>query len=519
MKNIFKIAVVSLGVAAIGITGCKKSFLDRNPSNQAATDDVFKTIEGFEAAVQGMHRMIYEVVDHDVFGIPSMAITWDLMGEDFIPSGYGAGWFVTQYRYNDARNGSGAGSYMWTFHYRLINNANQILSRIDAMNFDPDRKAYVKASALFYRAYAYFNLAQCYMHTYAGSTSRPTGEEPIPAPINFVGEYKKAPCVPIYTAPTQSPNPRATVEEVYSRITTDLGEAITLFTGSTTARSDKSELNLSVAQGLRARVALVMQDWDIAASMAHEARQGYPYMNSPAQIYDGFTNAANGEWIWGSIINTEQNGIYASFLSHLDFYMGGYASLGMQKKMNSQFLATTGELSIDSTDLRRQWWRTREQVTAQKLPITPNGQVKFHARSPGNWAADFPLMRAAEMGLIEAEALAQDGQVGQAAAVLEEFVKTRQPNFTAPATGTALVKEIWKQRRIELWGEGFRFFDIVRSFASPLNTNTLGLNRTSTGASSSIAGGLTQLGQYNTQFLWRIPASETNVNRDIPQNP
>lgn len=517
MKNIFKVAVLSLGVTAIGATGCKKSFLDRNPTDQAATDDVFKTIEGFEAAVQGMHRMMYEVVDHDVFGIPSLAITWDLMGEDFIPSGYGAGWFVTQYRYNDSRNGSGAGSYMWTFHYRLINNANQILSRIDAMDFDEDRKAYVKASALFYRAYAYFNLAQCFMHTYAGTTAM-AGQD-IPAPINYSGAYTGAPCVPIYTEPTQTANPRATVQQVYDQILGDLGIAMDLFENGSVVRSDKSELNLSVAQGLRARVALVMQKWDVAADMAHKAREGYPYMNSAAQLYDGFTNAANGEWIWGSIINTEQNGIYASYLSHLDFYMGGYASLGMQKKMNSQFLAATGELAIDSADLRRQWWRTRQQVIDQGLPITPNGQVKFHSRSPGNWAADFPLMRAAEMGLIEAEALAQDGKTAESAAILNEFVRTRDADFDAPTTATALVQEIWKQRRIELWGEGFRFFDLVRSFASPVNRNTIGLNRSSTGASSGIAGGLTSLTPFNTQFLWRIPSSETNVNRSIPQNP
>jgi len=513
MKNIFKISLLSLAVASVGVTGCKKSFLDRNPSDQAATSDVFKTVEGASAAVQGIHRMIYEVVDHNIFGYPSLALTWDLMGEDFIPSGYGAGWFVTTYRYTDARNGDDLGAYAWTWNYRIINNANQILDRIDGIPGDNDLRDYVKASAMFYRAFAYYNLAQCFMHTYAGTTV-----QPIPAPLNYTGPYTGAPCVPIYTQATQTPNPRSTVAEVYARITTDLDSAIAGFNRSAVVRSDKSELNVSVAQGLYARVALVKQDWGKAATMAHDARQGFAYMGS-GQLFDGFTSASNSEWMWGSIINTEQNGIYASFLSHVDYDMNGYASLGMQKKCNSGFYATTGDMIIDSTDLRKKWWWSREDKLANpNVPYVVFAQKKFKAKDPSSFAGDFPMMRAAEMALIEAEALAQDGSPTQSATVLTEFVKTRNPSFVAPAGAAALVKEIWKQRRIELWGEGFRFFDLVRSFASPLNTNTLGLNRTGTGASSGIAGGLMSLTPYNTQFLFRIPGSETNVNR-IPQNP
>lgn len=516
MKNIVKISILGAALATTALAGCKKSFLDRNPTDQAATSDVFKTVEGAASAVQGMHRMMYESVDHDVFGYPSMALTWDLMGEDFIPSGIGAGWFITTYRYNDSRAGSGSGSYIWTFNYRLINNANQILDRIDGITGNADKKAYVKASALFYRAFAYYNLAFSFMHTYAGTTAM-AGQD-IPAPINFSGAYKDAPCVPIYTAATQAPNPRATVGQVYAQIEKDLTEAIALLESTSVTRTDKSEINVNVAKGLMARVALVEQKWTVAANMAHEARQGFGYMGA-AQIYDGFTSVNNPEWIWGSIINTEQNGIYASFLSHLDYDMGGYAALGTQKKCNSKFLVATGDLSIDTTDLRRKWWWSREEKGDTTVPYVAYSQRKFRAKDPSSFAGDFPLMRSAEMALIEAEALAQGGQPAQSATVLNDFVRTRFPGFNAPATAEALVKEVWKQRRIELWGEGFRYSDLVRSFASPLNKNTIGLDRNATGASSGIAGGLMDITPFSSQFLFRIPGSELNVNKNIPQNP
>ncbi len=51
-------------------------------------------------------------------------------------------------------------------------------------------------------------------------------------------------------------------------------------------------------------------------------------------------------------------------------------------------------------------------------------------------------------------------------ALLEEFVNGSRmisgSGYTAPSDANALQNEIWYQRRIELWGEGFSFYDIMR---------------------------------------------------------
>ena len=74
-----------------------------------------------------------------------------------------------------------------------------------------------------------------------------------------------------------------------------------------------------------------------------------------------------------------------------------------------------------------------------------------------------PLMRASEMYLIEAEAYAQMGNSGAAASALYEVAKKRDNSYTlSNQTGNNLIKEIHFQRRIELWGEGFRFYDLKR---------------------------------------------------------
>ena len=78
---------------------------------------------------------------------------------------------------------------------------------------------------------------------------------------------------------------------------------------------------------------------------------------------------------------------------------------------------------------------------------------------------DFPLMRVEELILIQAEGLAKSGNETRAKQILSNFVKTyRDPAYdidTQLASRT-LADEIWFQRRVELWGEGFATSDIMR---------------------------------------------------------
>ena len=67
------------------------------------------------------------------------------------------------------------------------------------------------------------------------------------------------------------------------------------------------------------------------------------------------------------------------------------------------------------------------------------------------------------MYLIAAEAYARAGQDAQAQDIFSRFQVTRDPEYVGNGnTGDALAEEIMNSRRVELWGEGFRFTDLKR---------------------------------------------------------
>jgi len=67
------------------------------------------------------------------------------------------------------------------------------------------------------------------------------------------------------------------------------------------------------------------------------------------------------------------------------------------------------------------------------------------------------------MILIQAECQARLGNTSQATSILTDFVRTyREPEYNVAERGLSLLDEIWFQRRVELWGEGFGIKDCKR---------------------------------------------------------
>lgn len=493
MKKIFlNLAAFSLLVLA----SCKKDYLETKPSNAITEQQAFADVAKVYAVLDGANKELYAYgvgasTGHDNFGQKAFDLQSDLMGNDMVVHSQGYGWFNADYQLTEwgrpqtARQSDNA----WYFYYDIIKQANKIISVVDAVTTTATNKELIKGQALGLRAYAYFYLINYFQQTYKGH------------------ENDKG--VPVYTEVSTEGKGRGTVKDVYNQIIADLTQAETLLNGK--SRVSKVNIDVSVVQGFRARTALLMEDWATAASYANKARAGYTLLNTTNYAStSSFSSIATPEWMWGSQISAADATIYASFFSHMDIRTGGYAALGGQKKITKALYD-----QINAGDVRKTVFKTPGTGTTSNPDYN---QLKHQVPTAGSWAGDYLYMRAAEMYLIEAEALARQGNDAQARTVLETLIKTRYPAYSAASfSGTSLVNEILLQRRIELWGEGFSLMDIKR-------TNQ-GLNRpTGTGnhGAPNFDPGVYTTAPADPRFLMRIPQRELDNNVNMTpadQNP
>jgi hypothetical protein len=129
----------------------------------------------------------------------------------------------------------------------------------------------------------------------------------------------------------------------------------------------------------------------------------------------------------------------------------------------------------------------------------------------GEWTNDYMYMKAGEMYLIEAEALARQNQDVAAQDVLFALISFRDPGYVKSMfTGAALVDHILMHRRADLWGEGQRWFDLKR-----LN---LGLERHNLGHTESLWNAAGTIPAGDKQFTFLIPKQEIDANPLMVQN-
>jgi hypothetical protein len=488
------LAITIFAASLLSMAGCKKDYLDVNPTTSIAVADAFRSTTNGWAALNGIHRSLYIQYygNQDQGGQSANMIYMDMLGEDVVNTTAGNGWFIAPYRWQAHRSATSTmPMFNYRFYFTIIANANMIIDNIDGADGPQAEKNQIKGQALAYRAWSYFQMIQLFGKRFDATTSNDNPGVPL-----------------IVSSKVNTPQPRATVAQVYTQINTDLDQAITLLAGY--SRPNRSHINQSVAQGFKARVALTQQNWSVAATMANAARQSYTLMTT-AQYLAGFNDYTNPEWMWGSRQVADQTTYFYSFFAYMSADFNSTNIRTNPKAINSILYNM-----IPATDIRKQLWDPTGTNTA--FPIPPGGVRKPYQNrkflsggGSGSSIGDVPLMRAAEMYLIEAEAKARLNDA-TAANVLFQLVSKRNSSYTqSTATGQSLIDEILIQRRIELWGEGFRFYDLKR-----LNQP---LNRTGANHDPAVAVVLSiPAGDKQWEFL--LPQDEiNNSNGLVQQNP
>ena len=221
-----------------------------------------------------------------------------------------------------------------------------------------------------------------------------------------------------------------------------------------------------------------MNEWAAAAADAAKAlslTKATPY--TIAQVSKPtMSEIEDNSWMWGILVAETDRAVTSGICnwpSHMGSLNYGYASVGAWRRINASLYG-----AIPATDVRKGWFLdengTSPNLSAKQAEYvaeagcTPYTQVKFGTYQDVIYqdvnANDIPLMRVEEMYLILAEAQAMAGDPATGAATLQNFVSTyRDPAYTCTATDAEKVQNaVWMQRRIELWGEGFSYFDLIR---------------------------------------------------------
>lgn len=468
------------------LSSCADDYLDTMPESSTATGTLVENAENAKLAINGICRMMtQQYLSSQGFNGEGTIKTWygNYPGNDFQKVNL-TGWSSIINSIYHERNTSSYDYYPWYYYYKLIVNANALLVNMENMAGTESDKNYIKAQALTFRAYSYFMMSQLYCYRWVDSNNGASRGLPLRLDLS-TGELAAS-----------------SLGEVYAQVYSDLDDAIAAFNASDNKRAanDNYSPDLSVAYAIYARAALTRQDWSNAAKYAAMARQDYSLMTNEDYL-SGF-NTPNDEWIWSVYGASDQTLYYYGFFA----YQGSNSSANICRNYPCAMSKALYD-QIPETDIRRTMFAgpTAEELEEKDAKgnylIARNNSIAtkgtFYSRIKKDYAdklfdtskiaaymqfkhvvADQPGVghvnnfRAAEMYLIEAEAKCMLGaSAGEIQNLLVELNKQRNPEYTCDKTGTDLLEEVKLYRRIELWGEGFDWFDHKR-WNQPIDRKT-----------------------------------------------
>ena len=521
-------------LAALALTSCDDYLTKEYQGGSQSGSQVNQTVDAvpdrINSAVSGMYAKLgtphayYNNTRADDLGYTSLTLSLDLNSGDMVNPESGYDWFSVALEYSDRTPNYANPRMRSGSMYNIIYATQEVISAVpdDATNATLIAK---RGQAKAIRAFAYLNMVPYFQFKYVGNEDKPT--------VPIMADEK--------TELDPLNNPRASLKDIYEYILNDLDDAIADLEGF--KRENKGVIDQQVAYGLRARAYLNMEKWAEAAADAAKAVEGYtPYAMSEL-TQPGFYEASDHNWIWAVLIPASLAGDdLATWPSQLGSLSGNsYTAFGgIYRAINSLLYK-----KISDTDVRKAWWLDENKqspylegltwrdeaegitYTGQEIPdaviadvkveMYPYANVKFGQRSgvgssynDGDWC----LMRAEEMILIQAEATAKAGNLAEGKTILENFVKSyRAPAFVSTASSVdQFSDEVWLQRRIELWGEGFAMADrmrlgknIVRYHEGDNTTNVPEIYQFNIAAN-------------NPWLLMRFAQTELNGNAAIEQN-
>jgi starch-binding outer membrane protein, SusD/RagB family len=463
MKSIqFQKAILAT-VFLLMLASCKKDFITIQPKELFLASDYYKTRD---QALTGLVA-VYDVLRKNSGGFENMITMMNAGSDDNYAGGGGEsdGAGIQSFS-NYTINANTIPRSFWSDHYQGIFRANVLLQKLPDVQMDAGEKARFVAEAKALRAIYYFNLVRMFKN--------------IPLLLQ--------PLVPdqIYTVTQAAPS------AIYAQIEKDLTEAIPNLP-STVSPGDAGRLNKGAGQAMLGKVYLYENKKTEAAAMLAQVNgtpgQTNQYgntllpnfadlwvhanrFNAEGILECSHTDKSFASWeFWGS---SKDEGNTASQMvgprsykkntaNAPDIYTAGwsfntwtqdfYDFIKGDPRFNSTVLDMNALKAAGDADYSAGYMNTgyflRKFIPMRTDVRTGSGSMEL------NFKQNSYIIRLADTYLMEAEAL---GGTGARAQALLDAVRARVGLGSVPVSLDAIKRE----RRLELAGEGHRFFDLVR---------------------------------------------------------
>lgn len=483
-----KYNLIAIALLGFSFSSCS-DFLEQNPQTDLSENDFYKTADDILSAVNGAYSSLQE---GDIYG------NWYVFGE--IPSDNTrnqlSGSVTTQNEFDqfyiDTQNSMIAN--FWKAAYKVINRTNTILGRIDGIEINTELANRYKLECKFIRALMYFNLVRVY-----GDVPLVLKEISISESYDILREPK---------------------ENVYNQIIADLKEAQDLPVSYSTAEDGRA--TQGAAKALLANVYMTLHKYAEAETILAEIINSGRYSlleNTPGSLnIDGYKN------VFSPVNHNSKEGIF-----EIQFLKGGYgegsnyANNFAPENSGTNVVAVGGtggnnipEMDIynayEEGDLRRDFSMSlgyydnrKNNEWVESRYVCKFMDVPYQNNDASN---NYPVIRYADVILMYAEALNQNGKTTEACKYLN---MTRRRGFGYQTTETSPVDlqttdkaqfalMVEQERRVELAFENHRWFDLIRTgrAVEVMRSKGFSLNE--------------------TNLICPIPQKQIDVNPKLTQN-
>ena len=483
-----KYNLIAIALLGFSFSSCS-DFLEQNPQTDLSENDFYKTADDILSAVNGAYSSLQE---GDIYG------NWYVFGE--IPSDNTrnqlSGSVTTQNEFDqfyiDTQNSMIAS--FWKAAYKVINRTNTVLGRIDGIEINAELANRYKLECKFIRALMYFNLVRVY-----GDVPLVLKEISISESYDILREPK---------------------ENVYNQIIADLKEAQGLPVSYSTAEDGRA--TQGAAKALLADVYMTLHKYAEAETILAEIVNSGRYSlleNTPGSLnIDGYKN------VFSPVNHNSKEGIF-----EIQFLKGGYgegsnyANNFAPENSGTNVVAVGGtggnnipEMDIynayEEGDLRRDFSMSlgyydnrKNNEWVESRYVCKFMDVPYQNNDASN---NYPVIRYADVILMYAEALNQNGKTAEACKYLN---MTRRRGFGYQTTETSPVDlqttdkaqfalMVEQERRVELAFENHRWFDLIRTgrAVEVMKSKGFSLNE--------------------TNLICPIPQKQIDVNPKLTQN-